>query len=206
MNFAVHELPKTKADKRFIFEWLFERSPRGAGAWLDAYDDILRRLETNAASCGEALENKDCELDVKQAFFKTKRGRVYRVLFFIEDVDVYVYVLRVRGPGRLRLTCRTCRKLLLHIGSGGRLRMWWSDATSHASPNTVTSGYRVRSTRCNATPASLTRDSNATASSSSAISFTACCSRDFPNSISPRNSDFSTLSRRARRSAEPASP
>jgi plasmid stabilization system protein ParE len=98
MNFSVHELPKARADKRSIFEWLFERSPRGARTWLDAYDDILRRLEDHAASFGEALENEDCVIDVKQAFFKTSRGRVYRVLFFIDDADAYV--LRVRGPGQ----------------------------------------------------------------------------------------------------------
>ncbi|MBC8290875.1 MAG: hypothetical protein H8E37_11215 [Planctomycetes bacterium] len=98
MKFKVRELPKAKADKRAIFESLFERSPRGAGAWLDAYDDILHRLQTSAQSFGEALENKDCELDVRQAFFKTRRGRVYRVLFFIEKAAVYV--LRVRGPGQ----------------------------------------------------------------------------------------------------------
>jgi hypothetical protein len=96
MTFGVHELPKAKADKRHIFEWLFGRSRRGAGAWLDANDDILRRLETNPGMFGEALENKDCEVEVKQAFFKTRRGRVYRILFFIEGADVYV--LLVRGP------------------------------------------------------------------------------------------------------------
>jgi plasmid stabilization system protein ParE len=98
MNFAIHELPKAKADKRYIFEWLIERSRRGAEAWLDAYDDILRTLEDRAASFGQALENEEFDFEIKQAFFKTKRGRVYRILFFIEDADVYV--LRVRGPGQ----------------------------------------------------------------------------------------------------------
>ena len=59
MKFAVHELPKATADKRHIFEWLFEHSHRGAAAWLDAYDDILHRLETSAETFGEALENED---------------------------------------------------------------------------------------------------------------------------------------------------
>jgi hypothetical protein len=98
MNFSVHELPKARADKRSIFEWLFERSPQGARAWLAAYNDILQRLENQATSFGAALENEDCELDVKQAFFKTKRGRVYRVLFFVDNTDAYV--LRVRRPGQ----------------------------------------------------------------------------------------------------------
>jgi hypothetical protein len=96
MKFNVHELTKARADKRQIFEWLLEHSQRGAGAWLDAYDDILCKLATHAPSFGEAHENADFQLEVKQAFFKTRRGRVYRILFFIDDV----YVLRIRGPGQ----------------------------------------------------------------------------------------------------------
>ena len=99
MSFIVYELPRAKQDKRAILVWLLERSPQGGSAWLDAYDDLLVRLEQDAASFGLALENDDCHgLEVQQALFKTRRGRVYRVLFFIEGNDVYV--LRVRGPGQ----------------------------------------------------------------------------------------------------------
>ncbi len=98
MSFAVHELPRAKADKRHIFEWLHERSPQGAAAWLNAYDQALTLLERSADSFGEAAENKDCPFDVRQVFFRTRRGRVYRVLYFIEDHTVYV--LRVRGTGQ----------------------------------------------------------------------------------------------------------
>ena len=98
MKFTVHELPKAKADKRSISEWLFERSPQGAASWLDAYDRLLVKLEGIADLFGEAIENQDCEFDVKQAFFKTKHGRVYRILYFLDGNDVYI--LRVRGPGQ----------------------------------------------------------------------------------------------------------
>lgn len=98
MKFKVHELPKARADKRQIFEWLFEHSQQGAAAWLDAYDDMLGKLETHATSFGEAYENADCPLEVKQAFFKTRRGRVYRIQFFLDQYDVFV--LRIRGPGQ----------------------------------------------------------------------------------------------------------
>ena len=99
MTFDIHELPKAKSDKRHILEWLLERSPRGGRAWLKAYDDALVTLGKHSDSFGEALENKDCPLlEVKQTFFKTRRGRVYRLLYFIEGTDVYV--LRVRGPGQ----------------------------------------------------------------------------------------------------------
>lgn len=91
MKFTVHELPRAKADKRRILQWLLERSSLGGKAWLRAYDDAILVLEYNADSFGEALENTDCPLlDVKQTFFKTRRGRVYRLLCFVEETDVYV--------------------------------------------------------------------------------------------------------------------
>jgi len=96
--FKVHELQRAQADVGSIARWLAERSPQGARAWLRAYDEMARRLEQHADSCGPAYENEDCDLDVRQALFQTRRGRVYRALFFIEGHDVYI--LRVRGPGQ----------------------------------------------------------------------------------------------------------
>lgn len=98
MSYIVNELPRAKSDVRSIFEWLHERAPQGARNWLAAYDEMLVRLETMAGSFAEAPESKDCEFDVRQAFFKTRRGRIYRALYFIEEEDVYI--LRVRGPGQ----------------------------------------------------------------------------------------------------------
>jgi plasmid stabilization system protein ParE len=98
MNRSVRELPKAKQDKHSIFRWLYERSPSGAASWLRAYDLLVEQLGRDASSFGEALENKGCDFDVRQALFKTARGRVYLALFFIED-DV-VYILRIRGPGQ----------------------------------------------------------------------------------------------------------
>jgi len=98
MKFQVRELAKAKADKRHIFKWLHERSPSGAIAWLDAYDKMIDRLGTNADTFAAAHENADLDMDVKQALFKTRRGRVYRALFIIDRANVFV--LRVRGPGQ----------------------------------------------------------------------------------------------------------
>jgi plasmid stabilization system protein ParE len=98
MSFVVRELPKARQDKDSIFRWLADRSPAGALAWLDAYDSLVDRLRHDAASFALALENADCELEVRQGLFKTRRGRVYRTLFFIEGEEVFI--LRVRGPGQ----------------------------------------------------------------------------------------------------------
>jgi plasmid stabilization system protein ParE len=98
MTFVVRELPKARQDKDSIFRWLDERSPAGALAWLEAYDSLLERLKRDAASFGLAPESQDCEFEVRQGLFKTRLGRVYRVMFFTEGDAVYI--LRVRGPGQ----------------------------------------------------------------------------------------------------------
>ena len=98
MTFRVRELRRAQSDIRHITDWLADRSPRGARAWLDAYDDMVARLEKNADSCGRADESADLDIDVSQALFKTRRGRVYRALFLIEGEQVFI--LRVRGPGQ----------------------------------------------------------------------------------------------------------
>jgi plasmid stabilization system protein ParE len=98
MNYTVRELLRAKQDKRSIFTWLLQRSPSGAAAWLDAYDDLVERLNQAAESFRAAPEHQHCDFDVRQALFKTRRGRVYRVLFSIDGHDVYI--LRVRGPGQ----------------------------------------------------------------------------------------------------------
>ncbi|MGB6045619.1 MAG: hypothetical protein WBF93_20865, partial [Pirellulales bacterium] len=81
-----------------IVNWLAERSPQGARAWLDAYDAVVARLENNANTLGPAEENDELEFDVRHAPFKTRRGRVYRALYFIRGDEAFV--LRVRGPGQ----------------------------------------------------------------------------------------------------------
>ena len=98
MTFKVRELRKARVDKRQIFEWLHERSRPGAIAWLAAYDRLIERLKSHADGFSEANENADLEMDVKEAFFKTHRGRIYRALFVIEADEVFI--LRVRGPGQ----------------------------------------------------------------------------------------------------------
>jgi plasmid stabilization system protein ParE len=102
MTFTVRELPTAKRDKRRIFEWVFKRSPQGAAAWLDAYDQMIERLTTAADSYPAAHENQDLELEAKQVLFKTRHGRIYRAVFHVDGRDVFI--LRVRGPGQAPIT------------------------------------------------------------------------------------------------------
>lgn len=98
MTFAVRELPKARQDKDSIFSWLNNRSPNGALTWLSAYDAQTELLKHNALSLAIAPESTECDVEVRQCLFKTRRGRVYRILFMVEERDVLI--LRVRGPGQ----------------------------------------------------------------------------------------------------------
>ncbi|MGD9720568.1 MAG: type II toxin-antitoxin system RelE/ParE family toxin [Pirellulales bacterium] len=98
MTFIVRELPKARSDKRRIVEWLIERSLQGAAAWLDAYDQMVERLKTQADALPVAHESRELDLEVRQILFKTRGGRVYRAVYYVEAKNVYI--LRVRGPGQ----------------------------------------------------------------------------------------------------------
>jgi len=111
MKFNVRELKAAQADIANIFDWIFKRSAPGAHAWLNAYDAMVSRLHDAADSFAGADENSDLDLDldVRQALFKTKLGRVYRALFVIENQDVYI--LRIRGPGQASVSANDLSRL-----------------------------------------------------------------------------------------------
>ena len=104
MTYQVRELPRARIDVSRIFGWLDDRSPTGAEAWLVAYDRTLADLADAPYQCPEAEEADSLLLPARQAVFRTRHGRNYRVVFHIADDDQTVYVLRVRGPGQPPLT------------------------------------------------------------------------------------------------------
>ena len=73
-------------------------SPTGAAAWLDAFQDAVDGLEEGALQHGRASEGRSLGRDVREKFFKTKRGKRDRLLYRIKRDEVRV--LRVRGPGQ----------------------------------------------------------------------------------------------------------
>ena len=67
-------------------------------AWLDAYEQLTERLEQDADTFPVALEDRNCHIRLKQALFRTRRGRTYRIVFTI--IGDEVRILRIRGPGQ----------------------------------------------------------------------------------------------------------
>lgn len=98
MTYRVKALRKAEGDVRSIVAYVRKRSSRGAVSWLDAYRAAREHLAEFADGCGEAEENHQFEFDVRQHLFKTRRGRVYRMLFTM--IGDEVRILRVRGSGQ----------------------------------------------------------------------------------------------------------
>ena len=85
-------------DADAIFDWITERSAEGAIHWFQALRTTLRSLTNSPESHSRAPEAETLGRDIRQAFFKTRRGRTYRVLFVVaEDI---VHVVAVRGYGQ----------------------------------------------------------------------------------------------------------
>lgn len=68
----------------------------GAARWLEAFEQAVGRLERLPLSYGLAPESAYAPHELRQIMFKTRRGHVYRAVYFV-DGDV-VKITHVRGP------------------------------------------------------------------------------------------------------------
>ena len=98
MTYRLILQPSGEADVDQIVGYLNERSPQGAAAWCKAWGKLLAELCECAEGSGLAPESSQYEEEIRQALFKTRRGRTYRALFVI--VFDTVHVIHVRGPGQ----------------------------------------------------------------------------------------------------------
>ena len=98
MNYEVVLLRNAQSEFHAIVDWLVQRSPQGAMKWLEAYEQVVNRLESDPESFGFAPENDSTTHTVRQSLFQTPRGKTYRLLFTV--VGRQVRVLHLRGPGQ----------------------------------------------------------------------------------------------------------
>jgi plasmid stabilization system protein ParE len=98
MKYNVVALRRADDDVRHIARWLFKSSPSGALAWLQAYERLIELVSANAEMYPAAIEDSESSISLKEALFRTRRGRTYRAIFTI--VGDEVRILRVRGPGQ----------------------------------------------------------------------------------------------------------
>jgi plasmid stabilization system protein ParE len=101
MSRALHILGRAQADVDDIFNWLVHRSVQGAISWYFAFGRAVEGIAASPETFGEAPESGLLGRELRHALFKTRRGRVYRIVFEFSDANIIL--LRVRGPGQSRL-------------------------------------------------------------------------------------------------------
>lgn len=96
MSFCVISLGRADRDLVGIARWLFKRSAAGASRWLQAFEEAKEKLKHNPLHYGLAPEDERVDFELRQIFFKTRRGKRYRAVFTV--IGDEVRILRVRGP------------------------------------------------------------------------------------------------------------
>ncbi len=81
-----------------IYQWIEDRSAKGATRWYLALHARLSSLESNPHRFALAPENRHFEQEIRNVTFRTRAGRRYRILYTVGDQDITV--LFVRGPGQ----------------------------------------------------------------------------------------------------------
>ena len=97
-GYQVQFTSRANRDVANILNWLRQRSAQGARRWLAALEQLEQRLAESPLGFGLAEESDTFREPVRQAFFRTKQGNTYRVLFAVRETAVTL--LCVRGPGQ----------------------------------------------------------------------------------------------------------
>src|SRR5262245_50630092 len=98
MTFHVVVSDEAWRNVKDIVEWLARRSPQGALSWSEAYAAALAKLRHDPLRRALAPESREFEFELRQLFFRTRRGRTYRILYRVNSDSVVV--LHVRGPSQ----------------------------------------------------------------------------------------------------------
>src|SRR5207237_6061038 len=104
MSRTIRIVERARADVDSIFTWLAPRSVRGAISWYLAFRRAIDRIGDAPESFPEAAESHRLGRQLRQALFKTRRGRTYRIVFEVSATEVMI--LRLRGPGQAPLRPR----------------------------------------------------------------------------------------------------
>ena len=89
-------------DLRRILRWLDSRSPKGALAWYQAFWKAATRVADGAESYPLADESPRLQSPVREALFKTRRSRRYRIIFDFSATELFILCIRRPGQRPLR--------------------------------------------------------------------------------------------------------
>ncbi len=81
-----------------LLTYICNQSPAGGKAWATAVDEVLGSIESNPFQFGLIPERERILVQYREAFFKTRKGKRYRIVFAVEES--LVAILYIRGPGQ----------------------------------------------------------------------------------------------------------
>ncbi|HUY93308.1 MAG TPA: type II toxin-antitoxin system RelE/ParE family toxin [Pirellulales bacterium] len=102
MTVKLRILARADRDLQGIFNFIAELSPAGAERWWNAFLGAAARATSHPDQHPFAPENSLVDRELRQFFFKTRRGKKYRAIFTIAGDELLI--LRVRGPAQSPLT------------------------------------------------------------------------------------------------------
>ncbi|MEN9557312.1 MAG: hypothetical protein RLZZ232_3598 [Planctomycetota bacterium] len=97
-DYQIRILPRAIQDLEAITSWIHVHSPRGALSLVLAFEAAVTRLKRSPEAYSIAPESDYCGMQLRQVFFRTRKGNTYRMVILIRDQDVQI--LRIRGPGQ----------------------------------------------------------------------------------------------------------
>lgn len=103
MTYRVRPLRRAKQDIDATLNWIanIRKAPKGAVAWLNAFEEAAAKIADFPENYGLAPEDELDERELRQFLFKTRHGQKYRGIFTIQNEEILI--LRVRGPGQADL-------------------------------------------------------------------------------------------------------
>jgi plasmid stabilization system protein ParE len=108
MRYRLRVLPEADSDIDRLYVWIADRSSDGAATWYRRLSEVVESLSERPLSFGLAPEHGLAGREIRNVNFKTRRGRLYRILFEVRENEVLV--LHVRGPGQRLLRRDEIRK------------------------------------------------------------------------------------------------
>lgn len=98
MSRTLRILESAQSDVDKIFQWIGRRSVGGAVRWFMAFLDAIAKVASSPDSFPIGPESYYLNRPLREALFKTRRGRTYRIVFELSNNEILV--LRIRGPGQ----------------------------------------------------------------------------------------------------------
>ena len=101
IKYRVVITPEAEDDLRATYDYLRERSPRAARAWIRGIRQRIKTLAFSPARAPLAFESAAFRQPIRSLLYGSGNRGTYRILFAV--IDECVFVLHVRHGSRLPL-------------------------------------------------------------------------------------------------------